>query len=148
MNEERFWSKVDRRSDGECWPWTGAKDAHGYGMAWVGDRTVRAHRVALELATGEPLRGLHALHSCDNPPCCNPSHLRAGTHAENMSDRKERDRGYRPRGELAPLARLTETEVAEIRHRHSGGERSSFIARSFGITRQHVWQIAKGNRWS
>lgn len=36
--------------------------------------------------------GMHILHSCDNPRCCNPEHLRIGTHQDNMNDKVSRGR--------------------------------------------------------
>jgi hypothetical protein len=30
--EERFWSKVDKRGAGECWPWRAATNDDGYGL--------------------------------------------------------------------------------------------------------------------
>lgn len=46
----------------------------------------------LELVTGEESDGRFALHSCDNPPCVNPAHLRWGSHADNMTDAADRGR--------------------------------------------------------
>lgn len=83
---DRFWEKVDRSADG-CWPFRGAIDQRGYGRFSVRNVSVPAHRVAWELSNGPIRSGLHVLHSCDNPPCCNPSHLRLGTNAENHTEK-------------------------------------------------------------
>lgn len=83
---ERFWSKVDQGSEGECWEWKGHRDKDGYGTLRVGATQVRAHRFSYELhyeATDLLVR-----HRCDNPPCVNPGHLVPGTHDDNMADRK------------------------------------------------------------
>jgi hypothetical protein len=90
--ERRFWEKVDRRDPDECWPWHGAK-VNGYGHIWSGGRMQKASRVALELTLKRALGVAElALHSCDNPPCCNPAHLRAGTNSDNTRDMVERGR--------------------------------------------------------
>lgn len=84
-----FWRQVDRSGGPDaCWPWTGALNTGGYGMF----RHTRAHRVALNIGKGPYDDALSALHSCDNRPCCNPSHLRSGTQRENMADMKSRKR--------------------------------------------------------
>lgn len=100
-----FWARVDRREDPDaCWPWTGPRDARGYGRLYIPrsvcetlnvGRTSRAGVVACGLAHGPKPEGPNgpvrsgafmALHSCDNPPCCNPGHLRWGTAADNHAD--------------------------------------------------------------
>lgn len=92
--EARFWPKVDRAGGIEaCWPWTGAtsqKTSARYGI--IRDehgrkgKVLLAHRVALFLLTGAMPSHLDACHACDNPICCNPTHLFWGTHRENMRD--------------------------------------------------------------
>ena len=96
---ERFWAKVDR-SDGPdaCWPWTGHRARRGYGQFKMFGRSVPAHRVAWELTNGPIPPGDHfgtmcACHRCDNPPCCNPTHLFLGSMADNVADRDAKGRG-------------------------------------------------------
>jgi hypothetical protein len=89
---ERFWSKVDRRGPDECWVWTGAVDAHGYGRINVDGKSTKVGRVSLVLSGVEVPTGLGALHTCDNPPCVNPAHLYAGTQRDNARDAIERGR--------------------------------------------------------
>lgn len=88
--EQRFWDKVDRRDPDECWVWKAGKSAFGHGKVWRDGRHEPAHRVAWELANGQLAGDRFVLHSCDNPPCCNPAHLRPGTQADNVADAVER----------------------------------------------------------
>lgn len=83
----RFWANVVVRGPDECWEWTGAKTDKGY--AALSFR--RGSHIALALA-GKPRTARCALHSCDNPGCVNPNHLRWGTDAENVADMVERKR--------------------------------------------------------
>jgi hypothetical protein len=64
-----------------------------------------AHRMAWEAANGPIPGGMILMHTCDNPPCCNPEQLKLGTRAENNKDRakKGRRKGARARDlELHP----------------------------------------------
>lgn len=103
----RFWRNVDRRSGSECWPWTGSIGSGGYGAFSIRGKQLTASRRAYELTFGAIPEGLFVLHSCDNRPCCNPAHLRVGTHTDNMRDMVSRDR-WRGRG-----ARKTQVATSE-----------------------------------
>lgn len=75
-----------------CWEWTKAKDKDGYGLITINSVVRRVHRVSFEEFNGPIPNGLSVLHSCDNPPCFNPSHLEAGTSQKNRQDAFARGR--------------------------------------------------------
>ncbi len=89
----KFWSKVAASASTECWPWVGGLFAKGYGCFPVQRKSYYAHRYALALRSGLDPIGLVVCHRCDNPRCCNPAHLFAGTHGDNMQDMLAKGRG-------------------------------------------------------
>jgi hypothetical protein len=135
MNPETFWSKVDRSAgpDG-CWPWLGArKDAYG-----SVDRSDRAHRAAFQLSGGVIPPGQLVRHLCHNTLCCNPAHLAAGTHADNMHDMALAGRGR--------TRVLTASQRSQAVHWYGHGLATApEIARLLGVTPQrirHLYQEA------
>ena len=94
--EERFWKFVGAPSADGCRVWTGARDEQGRGHFGFGSRTtvVKAHRMAYELAVGPIPPGMKVCHSCDNPPCCEPTHLFLGTQADNVADMVRKGRSH------------------------------------------------------
>lgn len=152
--EERFWSKVDRSGGPDaCWPWTGAFDSHGYGMFHVGKRegvtthVERAHRVALRLV-GRPLPdGKIGMHSCDNPPCCNPAHVAEGTPRANAHDRDAKGRQVAHLGEAHGRAKLTDDNVRFMRARFAEGVSAPALAELFQVSHATAWAAATGRTW-
>ncbi len=108
-----------------CWEFQGYC-VNGYGRLSREGKRVYAHRAVWEIVFGEIPPVLCVLHTCDNPPCCNPAHLWLGTHAENMEDKQAKGRGNQPHGETNGQAKLTEPEVREIRHRYAAGDLGRF----------------------
>lgn len=151
-NPDRFWSKVDRRSADECWPWKGGQTVGGYGKVQIKGRTCIAHRAAYEFTHGpiphEDLEGNRVLvcHRCDTPLCCNPAHLRLGTSAENQGEMA--DRGRSMKGERNGQTSLTAEAVREIRRRYGVGERQVDLAAAFGVHQGTVSNIVRGKTWS
>lgn len=82
-----FWSKVGRGTVDECWPWRGETNAKGYGRFYIGDVRMPAHRFGWVLVNGvDPDPAEVIMHRCDNPACCNPHHLQAGSCRDNVLD--------------------------------------------------------------
>lgn len=79
-----FWASVDIKDPSECWPWAGYRHKSGraefpFRRGQCNDKQ-RSHwspaRVAFWFSWGDVVR-LSIRHTCGNPHCCNPLHLRA-----------------------------------------------------------------------
>ena len=129
-----------------CWPWPGYR-VKGYGsFQWRGFKW-RTNRFALAVTTGK-CPDVFALHHCDNPPCCRPSHLYWGTHQDNIRDAVERDRVAF--GERVTVSKLTAAQVEDIRRTYQYGVRGCGLrqlARKHSVTMKTVQQIVKGKHW-
>ena len=147
---ERFWSKVEVKPNG-CWEWTGGK-AHGYGRFRLGRALFFAHRISFLVHNGkEPIP--KALHTCDNPPCCNPEHLFQGTQNDNVHDCMAKGRrrhffGRRVRGsgEEHPFHKLTWAVVDEIRKRY-GELTGRQLAKQYGVAGPTIMSVVRGKSW-
>ncbi len=148
----RFWSNVSVGRDNECWPWRqGVSTTGGYGRFKIPHtrQDVRAHRIAWELFNNEPLGKRFACHLCDNPVCCNPHHLYAGDVASNSHEASVRGL-YRPKdqeGSANGNAKLSDEDVARIRHRIKSGETNTAIAKDFPVSHSMISKIRTGKFW-
>jgi hypothetical protein len=151
--ESRFLRYVVK-GDGEddCWAWTGAKSKAGYGRIGIGaptHRTDGAHRVSWRLhnANAEIPTGMFVLHSCDNPQCTNPKHLRLGTKSDNSNDMYSRNRQGKRKYRIAEdnhKTLLTKEQVLEIR---SGGKSDTIWAKELNVTKGCVRHARIGITW-
>lgn len=103
MTPESFWERVDRSSGTHgCWPWVGKHFAPGgYGRIRFCGTKFRTHRLAMILS-GVDVEGYLVCHRCDNPCCCNPSHLFLGTHKDNAKDCSQKRRNPNNRKDYCP----------------------------------------------
>lgn len=148
MNKVEFFSAL-RVTDSGCHEWTRAKNSRGYGYLRFDGRDVRAHRLAFEFAFGNFAErlGLFVLHKCDNPACCNPEHLFAGTHVENMRDMRSKGRSLNQSGSRNHYARLTEDAVKRIREMRSSGSPVALIAGHFNVHQTTVSKVITRATW-
>jgi len=152
--EDRFWAKVNKQgpqtatAEGVCWDWTSnvvGRPGFLYGQLCVHGKSVYAHRYAYELEHGPIPAGLHILHACDRPICVRASHLRVGTHADNLRDAASKNRFNVPRPNHA-RRKLTEAQVTEIRNLHRVGMLQVELAERFHVTKACINQIVNGKR--
>lgn len=130
---ERFWSRVLRAGDDECWIWTGTSSARGgYGLMPVNGRSTRVPRIAWELHNGVIPSGMCVLHRCDNPKCVNPGHLFLGTHHDNALDRKLKERTF---------AKLTHVQAATIRSEVEAGATQTSVAKRYAVSVRTIYRI-------
>ena len=145
-----FWERVDRSGgDDACWPWMRAS-IRGYGTLRYNGKQAKAHRVAYELVHGAigtgPSRGTwFVCHVCDNPICCNPSHLFLGSARDNTNDAVAKRR--LPHGSGNHCAVLSEERVREARTAYDSGERQASIAARLGVGPGALSKAVTGSHW-
>jgi hypothetical protein len=134
----RFWSKVDVREPTECWPWRGGASSQGYGRFKVHGKLISAHHFAWLLIRGpipeyEGYHGTVLRHGCDNPRCCNPFHLRAGTQLDNV-----RDMDAKGRRVIGTRSRFTDGQLRAIA---ADPRPNSVVAAEYGTVKSYVQRI-------
>lgn len=159
---ERFWGKVQKAGQGDCWQWTASKDRRGYGRFRLPTCHIGAHRIAYELTFGPIPEGLEVCHTCDNPGCVNPSHLVLGTHADNMRDSRDKGRATAPPvtagdshwtrthperlryGESHPRSKLTNAEVRRLLDLRAAGASYGQLMAQFSLGKSQIARICCG----
>lgn len=172
-DEIRFWKKVDKNGPTQphmtapCWVWTASK-AVGYGRFRVGNHLIKAHRIVWVIHHGQiphdgSYHGLCVCHRCDNPACCNPSHLFLGTSNDNNHDKEVKGRGNHvkgdnhysrthperlARGEANKLSKLTAEKVIKIRSIYGDGALSCHqLGVLFGVTDSVINKVIRYKLW-
>ena len=123
----------------ECIEWQGAKNKDGYGVTWYNNKFAYAHRVVANATTNDVV-----MHTCDNPSCVNPKHLKIGTHKEISEDMVSKNR--QTKGVKSHLAKLDEDTVLLIRA-CKGFMSSRQCAGRFNITKTNVLDIWNRKIW-
>lgn len=146
--------------------WMLKRSHNGYGRVKIQRHQMPAHHVAWIQAFGPIPEGLHILHKCDNPPCCDSDHLFAGTLSDNMQDMVKKGRQHRAEdmktdpvkrmrlcqymlqnphkrasGERSGMAKLRMCEAEEIRRLYGLGISGPKLEKMFGITNSAIYRI-------
>lgn len=154
--EIRFWRDIDKNGPevgglGKCWIWKIGPLAKtcSYGAISVKHKAIRVHRYSWILHFGKIPDDLHVLHRCDNPLCVNPAHLFLGDEKVNKKDMVEKKRQCK--GEDVHAAKLTESQVLEIRRRYAkiahGHGNGVKLAKEFGVSKEAIQLIVTRKNW-
>lgn len=138
---------------GACLEWQGVKNRDGYAL--YAGRFV--HRIVWTKKHGAIPSGKVIRHRCHNPACVRLGHLRVGTQADNVRDRDRAGRTARGdrqglrkhpeavlRGSRNAIAKLTEKNVAHIKHSTAPG---AVLARRFRVSPSTIHLIRKNKTW-
>lgn len=160
VDAKRFWSYVTVANDKDkCWVYNGYIDPrNGYGYFGYNDIRYRAHRVSYFLSTGEDPFQFVICHSCDNPQCCNPSHLFKGTQADNLRDMHQKGRMGNGTKKIwvknvrvcadSRFCKLTAEQVLSIRAEYAeGGMNQSQLASKYNVSRWAINSLINKRSW-
>lgn len=128
-----------------CWEWQG-HTVKGYGRMKVNGKSWSLHRLVFALYHGAAPSGKMMLrHLCHNRKCANIDHLAPGTSKQNVQDTISV--GRNACGEKNGSAKLTSSQVEEIRTRYVNGERPKELALEYGVGRSHIYKIHHRELW-
>ncbi len=153
---EVLWSKIDVKTEDECWNWKGYKNEDGYGRTWINDCGYYAHRVIYDLVYPNIIT-LSApkntdetgfiLHTCDNPSCCNPKHLWVGNCLENIADKVKKGRSADFSGDKGPNCKLSMAQAQEIRQKRKDGISAQELVNQYGVSLSSIKTLLAGKSY-
>lgn len=108
------------------------------------NKAIKVARLLLMRRLGCISPAVVSRHTCDNTWCINPNHIISGTQAQNVRDCVDRGRTSRKRGEDSPRAKLTSSQVLQIREAVG---KIRHIAKRFGTSETNVASIRNRKRW-
>jgi len=136
---------------GSCLLWQGTLHRQGYGYFRIQGKRYRTSRIAYFLFYGIDPGELDVCHTCDCPPCCEPSRLFLGTQADNNHDmtRKRRNKSIphpcpKP-GKTNSNAKLTDAAVKIIR---TSTESNVALAGQYGVSDMIISLVKRHKRWT
>jgi len=142
---ERIFDNLKRNPKTFCWEWLKCSTARGYGQININGKSCLVHRIIYKYIYGNiPSDKPCILHRCDNPKCCNPTHLYAGTPQNNMDDKVKRNRSIHAMGEKHYKAKLTEKQVLEIR---ASKEPYLVLVKRFNVGKATISKIKNRKTW-
>lgn len=149
---ERFFNRINFKciENNECWVWTGPcqpiKNGN-YGRISINHEEYKTHRLMYYLIYGSFDPSFWILHYCDNPPCCNPNHLKLGTPDDNSKDMVSKKR--QAKGSDIPQSKLNETIIYNILDNILNGKITSIkqIMATFNISRAAAYHIFDKKHW-
>lgn len=122
------------------WPYS---TVDGYGNVIIKKKRFYAHRISYVLAYGDT--DLFVCHSCDVRRCFRPSHLFAGTQAQNLADMVKKGRSLI--GERNHATKLSRADIGSIREMAASGIPQSEIGERFKTTQTNVGCIVRRVTW-
>lgn len=142
----RFWAKVSRAGENECWVWTASTTKFGHGKMLVDGKLLGAHVISWMIHRGTVTQSI--LHKCDNPPCVNPNHLFEGDQRDNVHDAMSKGRLKPGIGTSKPNSVLTPNKVIVLRQRFAAGNVTCVtLANELGISDETVRAAITRRTW-
>jgi hypothetical protein len=148
--EDAFWTRVEKTNS--CWLWLGPTNHDGIPVLCRREaskvKVYTAARLSWIIAHGEIESFLRVYHSsCDEKLCVNPAHFTTGTFKEQGIHNKTKHK-RNARGTQCPWAKLTESQVIEIRSLYAKGNiTQANIARKFMVGETAIYGILSGKTW-
>ena len=151
--EAGFWRRVLKLGPRQCWPWMGVlKDGYGQLKSMDG-ANMYAHRASVMIHRRINVPStLVVMHTCDNPRCVNPYHLRVGTQRENIHDMIRKGRAVVTvlTGDDHGSTKVSDVNVAAIRatwaQRHATKITQEQLAAQYGVTQAQISRIVNRKR--
>ncbi len=158
---DKFWSKVTgMENENSCWTWTGSVRSNDkpYGRMVIDKKHHGCHRLSYYFKYGINPLSFDVLHTCDNPRCVNPTHLKLGTNSDNVADKVRKGRQARNvawnkgqdglKGMKNASSKLTDETVRKIRAEYKFGENGAYVlAKEYGVSKPLIYNIVKRKSW-